>query len=1012
MPGLTNKRPSGYLEFDYENPWPGLVTNLPSSQIPYGAASSCSAMVVRGRLTGQPAVSPITGTGGLTATSPTFSAGENVCAQTSLQVPGTQQSFTVLITNLAVYANYVLPGSVATSKAFSKLFTFPTAYPRYARFATKVIGNVLYISSASQLGLYALRPTFSVASVEVLNGGGYFTSTPTVVFSDGGGTGASGTAVLTGETLTSITLSAGGTYISPPIVNIQGGATFPLVTSGSLAVAVGILSTSPNGYSVQEISAFTGVVAADSGIPGGSGYSNPTVAFIGGGGTGASATAVLSTDGLGSILALVMSSFGQNYTSLPTVEIIDPTGSGATNPSSPGVRLFNGLPFIGADFMEAISNRLVLGNIIGGDGNSTTSIDYPRLALEGAGYVGFPTVDVIGGGGVGGSIYALPNGGEIFAANLGTLTDFTGILTSGQDTITGVSSLTGVQIGMNLSDFGYGIPSPTTVTAITPNANLNLTGTFTNGSANITGVSSITGVLSGQPLNGPLIPANTTVISASGSTIVMSQAASGDGTNAFQVVIGNTITMSNNATETVTEGIAAYGYINGNQGNGYYAQPLASVAGNNTLEAQIYPVLNGQVQRNSSQTRYPDRLAWSAPNAYGYFDPNWLTAPGGYNTLAEAAGIISGLTVIESVLFVGHNGGETETTPNAGTSPVPFAFYPLWSSDQGVLVRYGSMAQYGTTCCFLSNNSAYMLNPSGLTEIGQNIANLLENAGTWNNGNFPLQGLYGSIAVIEGQMHYLIGTSSDDWDYQNGNSTRSTTVYDFNINESSWHTWNYSGYTLTAPIYQSFDTALYEASGTTGNIQIARDSWLLMALTASTGSSAPYGEQAAVYEAAPLTRAVQIVSYKSNYSVTFTVPPVLAYQFRTETPSIARMQQHRRILIEYEDQSAFGSAVIPHPLPFSPTLTLNYNGQQDPTAQTGTILQSSTQSQVLTNLNISANGVPGQILTQQADFGTFTGVCTSLGLSAQGTGVPGQWNGLVSLVRVTQVADLPKTQVP
>jgi hypothetical protein len=995
MGGYTNKRPSGYLECDYTNPWPGLVTNVASSQAPPGAFQSCQAQVVRGRLTPQPSIFNITSTGGTPVTAPVLAPGENICAWGDLQAPGSQQGSTVVITNLSVYIDYINPATLQQQKIFNKIFTFPTAYPRYARFGACVIGNTLYFSSSSQLGVYALRPTFTVASVEIINPGGYFTSPPTVVFSDGGGSGATGTANLTGGNLSSVTLGNGGTYISPPIVNLNGGATYPLSITGSLAIAIGILATNPNGYVVQEITANTGVANFNPVNTGGSNYSAPTVAFIGGGGTGASATAVLSPTGNGAIIALVMVSFGQNYTSPPTAQIIDPTGTGAVVPN---LSLFNGKPFIGADFMESIDNRLVLGNIIGGDGNSTTSLGFPIIGFAGAGYSGFPGADIVGGDG---SIYVTTNASsQIGSANVGQLNTFTGTITSGQNTITGVSSLTGIQIGMQLSDLGVGITGTTKITGFTYNANLNLSGSFTNGSTSITGVPSIAGIVAGQPLVGVQVPPGAIVISASGSTVVMSQGALGTQTSAaFQAIVGNTITMSANASASITESIAAFGFITGNQGNGYYAEPYANVTGNNTAQAQIYIALSGQVAQNSSQTRYPGRLQWSAPNAYGYFDPNWLTAPGGQNDLAEARGVISGLTVIEGVLFVGHNGGETETTPAAGGgSSVPFAFYPLWASDQGVLVRYGSMAQYGTTCCFLSNNSAYMLNPNGLTEIGQNIANQLENFSLWNNGNFPLQGLYGSIVVIEGQMHYLAAFSSDDWDYQNGNTTRGTTVFDFNINENSWHTWIYPGYTLTAPIYQSFDTAVYSASITANDLRISRDSWLLTAFTVASGSGAPYTEQANAYEAAPFTRAVQLASL----SVAPVVSPVLSAQFRTETPSIARMQSERRVLVEYENQPSLAS------LSPQPSLVLSYTGQQDPTAQTGTVIQNQTSTVVLTQ---AASSLANQILTQQADFGTFTGAGTSLKV-AGALGVGANLQALVSLVRITQIADIPKTQVP
>ncbi len=994
MGGYTNKRPQGYLECDYTQPWPGLFTALPSSQIPPGACTACNAMAVRGRLTPQPAIFNVTGTGGMNVTMPTFAAGENVCWITFLEVPGTQQVFTIIITTLAVYIDYVVPTSIGSTKAFTKIFTFPAAYPRYARFSSCVIGNTLYFSSASLLGVYAVRPTFSVSSVEVVNQGGYFTSAPTVVFSDGGGTGATGTAHLTGSLLTSVSVGSGGSlYLVPPIVNLAGGSTTGPAPGYQLASAIAVLSAAPASYIVQEVSAFTGVAYIDLTAPTGSGYTAPTVAFIGGGGTGATATAILSTDGLGSILGVTMDSPGQNYTSAPTLKIIDPTGTGANVPIA---SLFQGQPFIGGDYMAAIAGRLVLANIIGGDGNTTFSVQNPTLTTEGGGYTSPPSAQFVGGGGEGATGYTtLNSGGSVGSIAIGSSIGFNGIITSGSDVITGVSSLSGIQTGMGLSDNSFGIPASTTVIATAVISNIYFTGNIAaTGSTSITSASSTTGLLAGQPIASAYFPPGTVIDSISGSTVNVSQGAVLPGTGVPIVAVpGNSITMSHNATQSTTEGITATGFVQGNQGNGYYSTPEVSILGNASLTATAFAQLGQLPERYSSQTRYPDRLQWSAPDAYGYFDPNYLIAPGGYNTLSEASGIITGLSVMESVLFVGHNGGETETTPNAGNAEIPFAFYPLWSSPTGVVVRYGSMAQYGTTTCFLSNDNAYMLNPSGLTPIGGNIANLLQNCSTWNNGNYPLQGLYGSIVVIEGELHYLIALSSDDWDLQGGSGFRQTTVFDYNLNANNWHQWSYGQYTLTCPIAQSFDTASYSPNSTANNTQIARDAWLLAGLTESTGAVAPFGEAAVVFEAVPLTRQIQLLAALASPVAGQT----FLYQGRNESPSPARMQSERRILIEYENEPILEAQGI------TPALTAVYTGQQDPTVQTGTVVQTQTQT---ATLNYLATALAGQVLTQQTDFGTFTGVCTSINLSG------GQNDSLVSLVRITQVADLPKAQVP
>jgi hypothetical protein len=60
---------------------------------------------------------------------------------------------------------------------------------------------------------------------------------------------------------------------------------------------------------------------------GGTGYSNPTVSFSGGGGSGAAAT--LTQSG-GAVNTISFSNYGSGYTSNPVATVSDPTGTGAT----------------------------------------------------------------------------------------------------------------------------------------------------------------------------------------------------------------------------------------------------------------------------------------------------------------------------------------------------------------------------------------------------------------------------------------------------------------------------------------------------------------------------------------------------------------------------------------------------------------------------------------------------------------------------------------------------------
>jgi hypothetical protein len=79
----------------------------------------------------------------------------------------------------------------------------------------------------------------------------------------------------------------------------------------------------------------------------------------------------------------------------------------------------------------------------------------------------------------------------------------------------------------------------------------------------------------------------------------------------------------------------------------YDATPAVNILDTTGTGATAIAQLALAVLANSTDTHYPDRIAWSAPNAYGFFDPNYLIAPGGFNILSEARGIITSANVIE-----------------------------------------------------------------------------------------------------------------------------------------------------------------------------------------------------------------------------------------------------------------------------------------------------------------------------------------------------------------------------
>ncbi|MEA3209358.1 MAG: hypothetical protein QOE70_2415 [Chthoniobacter sp.] len=151
----------------------------------------------------------------------------------------------------------------------------------------------------------------SVSAVSVTNGGSGYTSTPTVAFTGGGGTGAAATPTLIGP-VASFTITSGGSgYTSAPTVTLSGGG-------GTGATATATVNS--------------GAVATITVTNGGSGYTSaPTVAFSAAAGSGAAATAIL---GPKSVSKVTVTASGSGYTAAPTVGFSGGAGSGAAATAS------------------------------------------------------------------------------------------------------------------------------------------------------------------------------------------------------------------------------------------------------------------------------------------------------------------------------------------------------------------------------------------------------------------------------------------------------------------------------------------------------------------------------------------------------------------------------------------------------------------------------------------------------------------------------------------------------
>ena len=165
----------------------------------------------------------------------------------------------------------------------------------------------------------------TVTSVTVLNAGSGYTSVPTVAFGAPnitGGVTATGTARLSGGAVTAVAVSNGGTGYTAPIITFSAPQNAGGVTAtGTVTVASGVITgivivTAGSGYTsaptvtLGNVAGGTGAVLGTSTISSstvtgvtitnaGSGYTSvPSVSFSGGAGTGANATAAITTGGI------------------------------------------------------------------------------------------------------------------------------------------------------------------------------------------------------------------------------------------------------------------------------------------------------------------------------------------------------------------------------------------------------------------------------------------------------------------------------------------------------------------------------------------------------------------------------------------------------------------------------------------------------------------------------------------------------------------------------------------
>jgi hypothetical protein len=153
-----------------------------------------------------------------------------------------------------------------------------------------------------------------VIAVTLTDGGCGYTSAPTVTITGGGGNGAQAEAVVSNREVIAIeVLDAGSGYTNAPLVVIAS-------PPNSNSYAANAIATVVDRFMVA-------ATVSDCGY----GYTNtPLVLIMGGGGSGAAATAVVSN---GVVVGITVTDAGSNYTSIPTLYIGSPPSITAGPPS-------------------------------------------------------------------------------------------------------------------------------------------------------------------------------------------------------------------------------------------------------------------------------------------------------------------------------------------------------------------------------------------------------------------------------------------------------------------------------------------------------------------------------------------------------------------------------------------------------------------------------------------------------------------------------------------------------
>jgi hypothetical protein len=317
--------------------------------------------------------------------------------------------------------------------------------------------------------------TVAPGGVDILSGGFNYSSTPTITAYGGHGSGLTLSTVEAAGSIAELNITNPGSGYQPgDQVQLEftggGSDSSPVLTATLIPVGVGgvNVTTPGSGYSFATV-AFTGgggsgaagtatISDGVSGVTitnGGKNYTTASVAFSGGGGSGATGAANIVN---GAIASITVTSPGANYTSAPTV-IIAGDGSGASGTAQIFAGVISSIQVTaqGSGYTSA-PTVVISGNGTGASGVAVlnpTGVGGINVNNPGSGFTSVPLITLVGGGGSGATGFIILTGTSV--ASIEVTAGGSGYTSPPTLNITGGGAGSGLTfaVGMNGDSVGF-----------------------------------------------------------------------------------------------------------------------------------------------------------------------------------------------------------------------------------------------------------------------------------------------------------------------------------------------------------------------------------------------------------------------------------------------------------------------------------------------------------------------------------------------------------------------------